>query len=286
MIPIEVILLCLVSCSAFSARPAISTRAAYKLIHRTFSTQRHNFFQDLIQSAFDNDRSLSSVDKRKGMLEGPNFVESSNSVAELTEVQRAWRDRQKGAPLTRELLPNKVVSLDLFLAGVPSRDPSNDLYGSRVNISTRNKQLGLDLPKEPNCALELEFLSDGTCRCSKSAFTTGENLGQWKLSEDGTQLRFSLDCLGFSRTVQTKGSIERIFWSDRPEMTLQTSSEYSIPSGWMFGDVSVGYGTRIGTLNFKSVGVFRIEKKVGLLGAASKLVACGTFQGKFKNDDV
>ena len=271
------------ACHGFTAgRRVAVTKQLPRTVH-------FNFLKGLFDAAFENDRSLSSVDTRKGMLEGPNSIDSSSSMSSpppLTDVQRAWRERQStaGATLTRELLQNAVLSVDLYLSGVPSRDPSNDLYGSRVNISSRNKELGLDIPQEPNAAVELTFLPEGVCRCAESPFTAGRVDGEWKLSDDGTQLRFSMDVLGYSRTIQTKGSIERIFWSDEPELTLQTSSQYSIPPGWVYGDVKIGSGTRPGTIDFKSSGVLRVEQTMGLLGAASKLVACGTFDIKVKQD--
>lgn len=279
----------------------ISGRAARQQQQRTYSTVQYNFWKGLFDSAFENDPSLSTVDQRKGMLEGPNSNDNeSNSRLPLTDVQRAWRERQMqqssssnaNAPLIASLLPNSVVTLDLYLVGVPSRDPSNDLYGSRVNISNRNKELGLDLPSEPNGgSVDLVFLPDGRCRVAtaESPFADATREGQWKMSEDGTQLRFSIYSLGYSRTIQTKGSIERVFWSDQPEVTRQTSSQYSIPPGWVYGDIKIKMSSsRPGTLDLKTggCGVLRVEQAVGLLGAASKLVACGTFDAKVNYDDV
>jgi hypothetical protein len=273
------ILFCLLPSTCEAFQPSASTKEPL--------TRRFNFFQDLFDGAFENDSNLSSTNKLKGMLEGPNSVDPS-SVAPLTDVQRAWRERQttstRSAPFTAEFLQNSVITLNLYLAGVPSKDPSNDLYGSRVNISSRNKELGLDLPQDPNGGVEISFLPDGICRCTQSPFTSGEIDGEWKT--DGTQLRFSIDVLGYSRSIQTKGSIERVFWSDQPEVTRQTSSEYSIPPGWVYADIKIDYGNRPGTLDFKSDGVLRVEQKLGLLGAASKLIACGTFDAKVKQQDV
>jgi hypothetical protein len=279
----------------------ISSRVARHEQQRSYSTVQYNFWKGLFDSAFENDPSLSTVDQRKGMLEGPNSSDNDvNTRVPLTDVQRAWRERQMqsssssssaNAPLIASLLPNSLVTLDFYLVGVPSKDPSNDLYGSRVNISNRNKELGLDLPSEPNGgSIDLRFLPDGRCQCTsvESPFADATQDGQWKLSDDGTQLRFSLYSLGYSRTIQTKGSIERVFWSDQPEVTRQTSSQYSIPPGWVYGDIKIKISTsRPGTLDLKSggCGVLRVEQAVGLLGAASKLVACGTFDAKVKYDD-
>ena len=274
------------------------------------STVHYNFWKGLLDSAFENDESLSTKDKRKGMLEGPNNNNNnendrdSRTKVPLTDVQRAWRDRQQqqqsssssssGGSMERltSVIQNTVLTCDLYLVGVSSsKDPSSDLYGSRVNISNRNKELGLDLPSEPNAggSIDVSFLSDGTCQCtSASPFTDDTKRGQWKLSQDGTQLRFSIYALGYSRTIQTKGSIERVFWSDQPEVTRQTSSKYTIPPGWVYADIKIKMSTsRPGTLDVKSggTGVLRVEQAVGLLGAATKLVACGTFDAKVNYGD-
>jgi hypothetical protein len=237
-------------------------------------TCRFNFFKDLLEGAFENDPNLSSTDRRKGQLEGPNSVASTR--IQPTQVQRAWRERQTAtiAPVAAELLENTKWKLELYLAGIPEKDPSNDLYGSRVNISNRNKEFGLDLPQEPTTNAEIEFLPGGVCCCQKSPFTSGAD-GEWKLSEDGTQLRFSLDVVGYSRTVQTKGSIQKVFWSEQPEATRKTASSYNIPPGWVYCDIRIGYGSRPGTIDPKGDGVLRVEQRMGLMGAASKLVACG-----------
>lgn len=246
-----------------------------------FQTRRYGFFKDMLDGAFDNDRSLSSQDKLKGMIVGPNAVEP-DSIAAPTETQRAWRERQTNvqSELAVEMLENSKFSLALYLSGIPSKDPSNDLYGSRVNISNRNKELGIDVPEEPNVKLDIEFLSNGVCRCSESPFTTGEVDGEWKLSDDGTQLRFSMDVLGYSRMIQTRGSIQKVFWSEEPEVTSQTSSEYAIPPGMVYGDVVVGSGNQPGLIAFKGVGALRVEQQMGLLGVASKMVTVGTFQAE------
>lgn len=247
---------------------------------------RMKFLQDLVKDAFDNDPSISQSDPRKGQLEGPNSREKK--FTPLTDVQRAWRDKEKnqrfftgkGAPIGDDQLVNSKWNLDLFLAGVPSKDPSNDLYGSKTNISSRDRQLGLDIPADPTISVELVLLDDKKCKVSETPFTSGQNLGEWKLSEDGTTLRFSIDVMGYCRTVQTTGTIQRVFWSDEAEVSRQTSTEYNIPAGWLYGDISVGYGSSPGTLATTGDGVLRVEQKMGLLGAASKMIACGKFTAR------
>ena len=94
-------------------------------------------------------------------------------------------------------------------------------------------------------------------------------------------------------------------------MTKMLSS-YSIPEGFIYGDIGVGYGVTLGTLEMVNEkggmvsredrysrtildrneasspqtekmpgGLLRVEKKIGMLGAASKLIPCGKFSGRF-----
>lgn len=245
-----------------------------------------NFFKDLLDGAFENDPTISKQDRVKGQLESINPKPQTRPVA-MTEVQQAWRERQMGSAVTtKQLLVGSSWSLDLFLAGVPNKDPSNDLYGSRTNISSRDRSSGLDIPTEPTLSLTVEFLDNQQCRVSESPFTTGKVLGEWRLSEDGGMLRFSMDSLGYSRTIKTTGSIENVFWTDEPEKSVQTSTTYSIPPGFVYGDIAVGTGNRPGIIQAQDDGILRVEQKMGLLGAASKLVPCGKFAAaqKFTND--
>mmetsp|Transcript_18102 Transcript_18102/g.20872 ORF Transcript_18102/g.20872 Transcript_18102/m.20872 type:complete len:294 (-) Transcript_18102:209-1090(-) len=273
-----------------------------KAFHPSFNSKkkipetcRFNFFKDVFDSAFEtvdnafqNDQNLSTVDKRKGMLEGPNSVDP-DSAEELTEVQKIWRNQEQQPSSSTGgvnivLLENTRWNLYLYLAGVPETDPSNNLYGSRVNISNRNKQLGIDLPKESNAQVEIEFLPDGLCLAYPSDLTSSEVEGQWKVSENGNELRFSMNVLGYSRTIQTKGSIEKIYWSEQPEVSRQTTSTYEIPPGWVYCDIKIENANQPGLLDLKGDGTLRIEKRTGLLGAGSKLVVCGKFSAKMNYD--
>ena len=247
---------------------------------------RMSFFQDLFQGAFDNASNLAE-DKRQGQLEGPGDNDddddsrNASKKTPITETQRLWREKQKRSSMvSAESVENTKWIVDLFLAGVPSKDPSNDLYGTKTNISNRDRQIGMDLPKEPSVSLELNLLSGGVCVVNESPFTSGTTQGQWKISDDGKVLRFSMDVLGYSRTVQTKGSITKVFWSTQEEINTSTSTTYSIPPGWLYGDIEIAHGVNAGTLTMKGEGILRVEQKMGLLGAASKMVACGKFAGR------
>jgi hypothetical protein len=148
-----------------------------------------------------------------------------------------------------------------------------------VNISSRDPKTGLNLPNEPSTSVEIELMPDGVCKAKESSFTTGDSDGQWKLSDNGTEIRFSMDVVGYSRTVQTKGSITKVFWSKEEGKTTQTSSTYSIPAGFIYCDATIESGSKPGVIGMKD-GVLRVEKTMGLLGAASKLIPCGRFEAK------
>ena len=251
------------------------------------ASRRFNFFKDMIDQAFENDRNLSS-DRSKGQYDAPGeeFEDTSSTSNEaLTDTQRKWRQSQSSENrLSAELMVGTQLRLDLFLSGVPERDPSNDLYGSKVNISLRDKETGLSLPTIPSTSLTIELLENGICRSAQSAFTTGENDGEWKLSDDGKALRFSMDSLGYTRTVETKGSIQKIYWTDEDEKTIRTSSTYSIPPGFVYGDIEVVAGRLPGKFSFADSGILRIEQSTGLFGVSSKLVSCGKFEARVDKD--
>lgn len=249
-------------------------------------TKRYNFFKDMIEQAFDNDRSLSS-DKASGQYDAPGeeYDDPVSRYELLTETQKKWRQTQIGDDVTPEFVTGAKLKLDLYLSGVPERDPSNDLYGSKVNISSRDKETGLSLPSVPSCTLTIKLLENGVCRASESGFTSGENDGEWKLSEDGKILRFSLETVEYTRMVETKGSIQKIYWTDEDEKTVQTTSTYFIPPGFVYGDVAVSAGRQPGTFELGDTGALRIEQSTGLFGVSSKMVSCGKFDARIDDSD-
>ncbi|CAB9521588.1 expressed unknown protein [Seminavis robusta] len=244
-----------------------------------------NFFKDVLGKAFENDASL-DTDKTKGQYDGPgDEMDDSMSVGrlfppqELTETQKRWRDTQQQPGGTPQLLlTNSQWKLDLFLTGIPDRDPSNDLFASKVKISTRDRKVGLMVPEEPTVSdILVTLLEDGVCHVvSDSEFLNQGTNGAWKVSDDGQNVRISLDVNGYQRTVQTKGSIQKIYWSQEDETSVQTSTAYSIPAGPLFGDASLKSGAKVGTLQWTD-GILRVEQSAGLLGAGSKMVPCGRF---------
>jgi hypothetical protein len=251
---------------------------------RATRLSRYSFFKDMLDKAFDNDSQLSKKDKLKGMLEDPNDTEdltvSRNLSPSLTATQEKWRRSQ--APTTTTVsLQGTVAEMDLYLTGVPNKDPSSDLFGGKENISSRDRKVGLQVPEEPTVnAVCIEFLPDNKCRCATStSFTTADAEGDWRLSEDGSQqVRFRIPVSGYSRTVQTKGSIQKIYWSEADETSTQTSTSYTINAGWMYGEAVLTTNAR-GDVQWND-GILKVELSMGLLGAASRMVPCGKFVAK------
>jgi hypothetical protein len=342
------------------------------------------FFDDLLKDAFSNDSTLAKGSV-KGSIEGPGDEDLSNSSSRSsnynlrqsqpqTEIQRRFLEAQqqqgqrllqqkqqqqnaqqqdtlikaaKGAPLTNKVLINTNWELSLYLTGVPDRDPNNDLYGSKTNVSVRDRQLGLGaaLPTEPTARIKIVLLDDGVVSIvdSRAGNTDDNNVniddddneggggdsttqicsmdlpGQWKLSDDGKTIRIGIPIRAYRRTVTTTGTIQKVFWSGDEPQTTRTSSTYSIPEGFIYGDIGVGYASQPGMLemineknglmpssssrevrysrtiidrsaiaktgnNVIPGGLLRVEKKIGVFGAASKLVPCGKFSGRFLID--
>lgn len=246
-----------------------------------------NFFKDLVGKAFENDAGLDQ-DITKGQYDGPtDDYDDGMSVArlvnpQLTKTQQQWRAAQQnsaGSATPSKLLAGSQWRLDLFLTGIPDRDPSNDLFASKVNISSRDRKVGLMVPEEPTVGgVLVTLLEDGVCQLeSDSEFVDASDLeGQWKVSEDGANIRMSMNVMGYQRTVQTKGSIQKVYWSQEEDKVTATQSAYTIPAGPMYGDATLTSGNQVGTLQWND-GILRVEQAAGLLGAGSKMVPCGRF---------
>lgn len=287
----------------------------FKSHHNTnshqYNTARFSFFKDLIDKAFENDNALlSSQDKRKGQLEGPNVYDSSddspilvatvlqekkNQQRNLTPTQEKWRQQQTmvaEATSTQITLANKSFNMDFYLSGIPNKDPSNDLYGSRVNISAREKNLGLlyvpETPTVSDICVEFYNVNDSKkCKCQTSTpFTKAGEEGDWIMSDEGSsngvrtrQVRFRIPVTGYMRTVETKGSIQSIYWSSEPDKQLQTSTTYSIPAGWLYGEATISIYANGKSVQWQD-GVLKVEQATGFLGAGTKMVPCGKFTVK------
>lgn len=125
-------------------------------------------FFDKIKEAFEND-----PNDYEAII---GLEESQPKRIQRTEVQKRWMDSSAAvaggktkvinAPIPSALLSGTKWSVELYLAGIPDRDPSNNLYGSRINISSRDNQLGLGVtcPEDPSIVVQVEFDRNGVCR--------------------------------------------------------------------------------------------------------------------------
>lgn len=125
-------------------------------------------FFDKFKEAFENDPGDDEAIVGEGESPPPKRIQ-------MTEVQKRWMDsssvKGKSTGIVNAPMPSKVLSgtkwsLELYLSGIPDRDPSNNLYGSRINISNRDSRLGLGVtcPEDPSITIQIEFDHDGVCR--------------------------------------------------------------------------------------------------------------------------
>jgi hypothetical protein len=189
--------------------------------------------------------------------------------------------------------------MDFYLSGVPDKDPSNDLFGGRVNISSRDRKIGLDLPDQPTVtSISILFLEDGTCQClSDTPFTAASSMGEWRMAAVDSpesaaaaaaaaatrgrtnEVRFRIPVSGYTRTIETRGTIQNVYWSNEGDRVVrETSTTYRIDPGWIYGEARVLSSGRSGdTIVEWSEGVLKVERVTGLLGASTKMVPCGKF---------
>lgn len=255
------------------------------------TTARQNFFKDMFGAAFDNDVSLSRDNKLAGMLdegvEGSD-TERAERVKQLTSTQQAWRQKMMPTTVSPADIEGSAITLDLFLTGIPNKDPSNDLFGSKTNISSRDRVVGQVVPTEPTVSgVQVRFQADQRCVVTtvvgaNADFCKTGLPGDWKLSDGGgRQIRFRIPVTGFTRTIQTKGTIQKIYWSTQNEQTTQTSTTYSIPEGWLYFDAELVASKAPGKpIQWSDGGVVKVEQSMGLLGAASRMIPCGKFSAK------
>lgn len=224
-------------------------------------------FNDLFKKAFENSPDLNG-DKRTGSIDSGLNDSTDEKVDRLTETQQKWRQQQQVTQLAEK------YSLELYLAGIPSRDPSNDLFAARTTITTRDKDIGLTLPEKPTCEnVVVEFANSTKCIVAtpdENGFCLSEE-GDWIVKDQN--FRFRLRVTGYTRTVQTTGTIQNVFWTDEDSKTTQTSTSYTIPEGWLYFEGKLDNPKRL-------EGVLKVEQNMGLLGAGTKMVPCGKFSAR------
>mmetsp|Transcript_13667 Transcript_13667/g.27258 ORF Transcript_13667/g.27258 Transcript_13667/m.27258 type:complete len:317 (-) Transcript_13667:65-1015(-) len=275
---------------AFTNPPSVSRRP----LTGPAGVALYGFFDDIrdvVSEAFSNDSNLSTDDKVTGS------VDAAADGDEYWGAPRAAQQRRRqkftapaaSAPVSADNLEGTEWTIDLFLTGMPARDPSSDLYGSKTNISTRDKVLGMDVPEDATCRFGVTLLGGGVCTVTAGEFTTGAD-GSWQTS--GRYLRLCVDTAGYVRTVATRGTIADATGGMAPRGSLgaaggKTSSTYALPAGEIVLDCTTGYGapgeilvpapdTGKGGLKDKGC-VVSTEVRIGLLGASSKMVPVGRF---------
>lgn len=173
------------------------------------TTRLNNFFKNIFEKAFENDGTISKDESVSGQIEGPENEEieaAQRRASVLTATQEKWRKMNAAVPS----LDGKTFDVDFYLVGVPNKDPSNDLYGSQVLISDRDREVGQTLPDKPTVSgIRIRFDENNKCTVeSQSPFTKEGTEGEWKISNDGKQVRFRILVTGYTRTIETKGSIQ------------------------------------------------------------------------------
>ena len=124
----------------------------------------------------------------------------------------------------------------MYLTGVPYCDPSNDLYGSKTNVSARDRRLpGVPLPREPTARVGVRFLAGGMA-----------------------------SVIGLRRSAGAEEDDEDKEKADEKR-----------------GSGGGGGGGQFGGVETVPGGLLRVEKRIGVLGASSKLLPCGKFSGRF-----
>jgi len=140
-------------------------------------------FKEAVGSAFTNDETIKP-------LEG----DEKPIVRQAGKVSASW-------------LQEGTFKVDFYLTGVPTTDPSSDLWGSRVDVSTGSydRTLKAIIPEEPNDTTVVKFNEGGKLFVEDCDFVEGEGL--WKLEYEGgvNRLRFSLNTGGFEKMTKTGG---------------------------------------------------------------------------------
>jgi hypothetical protein len=283
--------LLLVSLSTTVAESFMVDLTYRRLVHASGTpTARYSFFKDMFDAAFENDASLSRDNKRAGMLdEGTEEAERLAQVTQLTSTQQAWRQKMMPTTISPADLEGSAITLDLFLTGVPNKDSANDLFGSKTRISLRDRAVGQVVPDAPTLSgVQVLFQANQRCvvtvaETSYGGFCKTDQPGDWKLSDGdgGRKIRFRIAVTGYTRTIQTKGTIQKIYWSsDQAEQTTRTSTIYSIPEGWLYFEAELASSKAPGKSIQWVDGILKVEQSKGLLGAASVMIPCGKFSVK------
>ena len=202
-------------------------------------TRRHGFF-DVLSDAFANDETVSKLDY------GDNAPVAAQTPREAS-VDGLWR-------------------VEMIVVGVPTKDPSSDLFGPKQRVTQENRGIGGEAVEATlrltNGAVEVVDSSAPLLVAAPGAYRY----------QDG-KLRIKLEATGFTRTFTTKGTLQSIYGGDD---TARTSSVYAIPPGpiVLAGPVDVLPSTGA---PFVRKGQLLCQTTAGLFGAATKSSPAGSF---------
>ena len=202
-------------------------------------TRRHGFF-DVLSDAFANDETVSKLDY------GDNAPAAAQPPREAS-VDGLWR-------------------VEMTVVGVPTKDPSSDLFGPKQRVTQENRGIGGEAVEATlrltNGAVEVVDSSAPLLVAAPGAYRY----------QDG-KLRIKLESTGFTRTFTTKGTLQSIYGGDD---TARTSSVYAIPPGpiVLAGPVDVLPSTGA---PFVRKGQLLCQTTAGLFGAATKSSPAGSF---------
>ena len=202
---------------------------------------RRNGFFDVLSDAFANDETVSKLDY------GDNAPAAPAQTPREASVDGLWR-------------------VEMVVVGVPTKDPSSDLFGPKQRVTQENRGIGGE-------AVEATLrLQDGAVEVVEtSAPLLVAAPGAYRY-QDG-KLRIKLEATGFTRTFTTKGTLQSIYGGDD---TARTSSVYAIPPGpiVLAGPVDVLPSTGA---PFVRKGQLLCQTAAGLFGAATKSSPAGSF---------
>ena len=202
-------------------------------------TRRHGFF-DVLSDAFANDETVSKLDY------GDNAPVAAQTPREAS-VDGLWR-------------------VEMIVVGVPTKDPSSDLFGPKQRVTQENRGIGGE-----SVEATLRLTNGAVEVIESSAPLLVDAPGAYRY-QDG-KLRIKLEATGFTRTFTTKGTLQSIYGGDD---TARTSSVYAIPPGpiVLAGPVDVLPSTGA---PFVRKGQLLCQTTAGLFGAATKSSPAGSF---------
>lgn len=183
----------------------------------------------------------------------------------------AFANDDEFAPETKapkSLASDRVVGdwdVVMRLVGMPTRDPSNDLFGPKMRI--RDAERGISAQE----VVATVRIADGVATVLSASEPIFAKEGEYR-AQDG-QIKIKLISSGLSRTFTTKGTLQSVYGG---EATSRTSSVYQVPAG----PIILSGGTELLPSTgecFVRKGKISCVEQTGLFGAVEKTTSVGTF---------